>query len=169
MKKRIITNIVIFIIAIPVAIWLYFLTKDSKFLSASVISLQEQETMKQNNRDLGYKNNWNVLDIYLDEKVDNLDYLTLSILYDPDDVSFDVDDIDTQTDYKVLSNEDGNLLVQFNNFSNKNFDYKSSLLMLKFTGEESNILVSQATAFLFTGTNRLLAVWSLNEYKQIHD
>jgi hypothetical protein len=73
------------------------------------------------------------LDVYLDEKVDNLDYLTLSIVYDPDNVSFDVDDIDTQTDYKILSNEEGNLLIQFNNFSNKNFDYKNSLFTLKFT------------------------------------
>jgi hypothetical protein len=45
--------------------------------------------------------------VYLDEKVDNLDYLTLSIVYDPENISFDVDDIDTQTDYKILSNEGG--------------------------------------------------------------
>ncbi|MBO4517014.1 hypothetical protein J5751_06405 [bacterium] len=72
------------------------------------------------------------MDIYLDDKVDNLDYLTLSIVYDPENISFNVDDIDTQTDYKILSNESGNLLIQFNNFSNKNFDYKNSLFMLKF-------------------------------------
>jgi hypothetical protein len=72
------------------------------------------------------------LDIYLDEKVDKLDYLTVSIVYDPESVSFNIDDIDTQTDYKILSNEEGNLLIQFNNFSNKNYDYKNSLLMLKF-------------------------------------
>jgi hypothetical protein len=41
----------------------------------------------------------------LDEKLDNLDYVTLSILYDPDNVSFDLQDLDTQIDYKVVSNE----------------------------------------------------------------
>lgn len=169
MKKRIKTNIVIFLIAIPVAIWLFLLSENAKYLSASIISLQEQEAMKENKWDLWYKNDGNTLDIYLDDKVDNLDYLTLSIAYDPDSVSFDVNDIDTQTDYKILSNEEWNLLIQFNNFSNKNFDYKNSLLMLKFTWDDPSILVSQATAFLFTWTDRLLAVWSLNQYKQTHD
>lgn len=169
MKKRIKTNIIIFITAIPIALWLFVLLENSKFLSASVISLQEQEAMKENNWDLWYKNEWNILDIYLDEKIDNLDYLTVSIAYDPDSVSLDLDNIDTQTEYKVLSNDDGNLLIQFNNFSNKNFDYKNSLFMLKFTGDNPSILVSQATAFLFTWVNRLLSVWSLNQYKQLHD
>lgn len=168
MKKRIKTNIIILLIAIPVAIWLFLLSENTKIFSASVISLQEKEAMKENNRDLWYKNEWNILDIYLDDKVDNLDYLTLSIAYDPDSISFDVNDIDTQTDYKILSNEDWNLLIQFNNFSNKNFDYKNSLFMLKFTWENQSILVSQATAFLFTWTDRFLAVWSLNQYKQTH-
>ena len=169
MKKRIKTNLIIFLIAIPVAIWLFFLSENLNIFSASVISLKDQEVMKENNRDLGYKNDWNTLDIYLDEKVDNLDYLTLSIVYDPENISFNVDDIDTQIDYKVLSNEDWNLLIQFNNFSNKNFDYKNSLFMLKFTWDDPSILVSQATAFLFTWTDRPLAVWSLNSYKQTHD
>ena len=169
MKKRLKTNIIIFIIAIPLALWLFVLLENSKFLSASVISLQEQEAMKENNWDLWYKNEWNTLDVYLDEKLENLDYLTLSIAYDPDNISFDIGNIDTQIEYKILSNEDGNLLIQFNNFSNKNFDYKNSLFMLKFIWEDPNILVSQVTAFLFTWTDRPLAVWSLNQYRQMHD
>lgn len=169
MKKRLKTNLIIFLIAIPVAIWLFFLSENLNIFSASVISLQEQEAMKKNNWDLWYKNDWNILDIYLDEKVENLDYLTVSIVYDPENISFNVDDINTQTDYKILSNEDGNLLIQFNNFSNKNFDYKNSLFMLKFIWENPSILVSQAMAFLFTWTDRPLAVWSLNQYRQIHD
>ena len=169
MKKRLKTNIIIFIIAIPLALWLFVLFENPKFLSASVISLQEQEAMKENNWDLWYKNEWNTLDVYLDEKVENLDYLTLSIAYDPDNISFDIDNIDTQIEYKILSNEDGNLLIQFNNFSNKNFDYKNSLFMLKFTGDNPSILVSQATAFLFTWTNKLLSIGSLNPYRQSHD
>lgn len=169
MKKRLKTNIIIFIIAILLALWLFIVFENPKFLSASVISLQEQEAMKENNWDLWYKNEWNTLDVYLDENVENLDYLTLSIAYDPDNVSFDIDNIDTQIEYKILSNEDGNLLIQFNNFSNKNFDYKNSLFMLKFTGDNPSILVSQATAFLFTWTNKLLSIGSLNPYRQSHD
>ena len=105
MKKRLKTNIIILLIAIPVAIWLFFLSENMNIFSASVISLQEKEAMKENNRDLWYKNDKNILDIYLDEKVDKLDYLTVSIVYDPESVSFNIDDIDTQTDYKILSNE----------------------------------------------------------------
>lgn len=169
MKKRLKTNIIIFIIAIPLAIWLFFMLESPNFLWASVISLQEQETMKENKWDIWYKNEWNVLDVFLDDKVDNLDYLTVSIAYDPENVSFNLEDIDAQTEYKILSNEEWNLLIQFNNFSNKNFDYKNSLFMLKFIWEDPNILVSQVTAFLFTWTDRPLAVWSLNQYRQMHD
>ena len=169
MKKKLKTNIIIFIIAIPLAIWLFFMLESPNFLWASVISLQEQEAMKENKWDIWYKNEWNILDVFLDDKVDNLDYLTVSIAYDPENVSFNLEDIDAQTEYKILSNEEWNLLIQFNNFSNKNFDYKNSLFMLKFIWEDPNILVSQVTAFLFTGTDRPLAVWSLNQYRQAHD
>lgn len=169
MKKRLKTNIIIFLISIPLAVWLFFLLENPKFLSASVISLQEQEVMEKNNWDLWYKNDWNILDIYLDEKLDNLDYVTLSILYDPDNVSFDLQDLDAQTDYKIVSNEQWNLVIQFNSFLNEKFDYKNSLLMLKFTWDNPNILVSQATAYLFTWVNKYLSIWSLNQYKQTHD
>jgi hypothetical protein len=60
-------------------------------------------------------------------------------------------------------------LIQFNNFSNKNFDYKNSLFTLKFTWDNPSILISQANGFLFTWTDKLLSVWSLNQYKQTHD
>lgn len=169
MRKKVKTNIILFVVAIPIAIWLFFLLESPNFLWASVISLREQEAMKENRRDLWYTNEWNVLDVFLDDKVENLDYLTVSIAYDKENVSFDLDDIDAQTEYKILSNDDWNLLIQFNNFSNKNFDYKNSLFMLKFSWETQNILVSQATASLFTWNDRFLAVWSLNQYRQAHD
>lgn len=156
-------------IALPVAVALFFVFENFNFLSASVISLQDEETMNQNNRDLWYKNEWNLLDVYLDKNFDNLDYLTLSIVYDPDNVSFDTKDISTQVEYKIISDQEGNLLVQFNGFSNNDFNYKNSLFMLKFTWEDSRILVSQATAFLFSWTNKLLSIWSLNKNKQNHD
>ena len=169
MKNRLKTNIIIFIIAIPIAVWLLFIFTSPNLLWASVISLQEQETMKENRWDIWYKNEWNILDVFLDDKLDNIDYLTVSIAYDPENISFDLDDIDAQTEYKVLSNEEWNLLIQFNNFSNKNFDYKNSLFMLKFTWDNPSILISQVTWFFFTWTDRPLAVWSLNQYKQVHD
>ena len=169
MRKKVKTNIILFVVAIPIAMWLFFLLESPNFLWASVISLREQEAMKENKWDLWYTNEWNVLDVFLDDKVENLDYLTVSIAYDQENVSFDLDDIDAQTEYKILSNDDWNLLIQFNNFSNKNFDYKNSLFMLKFSWETQNILVSQATASLFTWNDRFLAVWSLNQYRQAHD
>lgn len=169
MKKRLKTNLIIFLISIPLAVWLFFILKNPNFLSASVISLQEQETMEKNNWDLWYKNEWNVLDVYLDEKLDNLDYVTLSILYDPDNVSFDLQDLDTQIDYKVVSNEQWNLVIQFNGSFDNKFDYKNSLLMLKFTWDNPNILVSQATAYLFTWINKNLSIGSLNQYRETHD
>jgi len=172
MKKRLKTNIIIFLIAVPIAVWLFFLTENTGLLnnlSASTISLREQEAMRENNRELWYKNDSNTLDVYLDEKVDNLDYLTLSIVYDPDDITFDLDQIDTQTEYKIISNEEWTLLIQFHNFSNTKFDYKNSLFMLKFNWDNPSILISQATAFLFSWTNKPLSIWLLNQYKQAHD
>lgn len=169
MKKRIKTDLLIFLIAIPIAVLLFFVVQNPEFLSGSVISLQEQQAMKDNNRDLWYKNEKNVLDVFLDERVNDLDYLTLSIIYDPDSVSFDLENFDSQTEYKILSNEEWNLLVQFSNFAGNSFDHKNSLFMLNFDGKEPNILVSQATAYLFSGTNKLLSIGSLNPYRETHD
>jgi hypothetical protein len=90
-------------------------------------------------------------------------------LYDPDNVSFDLQDLDTQIDYKVVSNEQWNLVIQFNGSFDNKFDYKNSLLMLKFTWDNPNILVSQATAYLFTWINKNLSIGSLNQYRETHD
>jgi len=169
MKQRIKTNLLIFLIAIPIAILLFFVVQNPEFLSGSVISLQEQQAMKDNNRDLWYKNEWNVLDVFLDERVSDLDYLTLSIIYDPDSISFDLEKFDSQTEYKILSNEEWSLLIQFSNFAGNSFDHKNSLFMLNFDWKEPNILVSEATAYLFSWTNKLLSIGSLNKYKESHD
>ena len=150
MKKRLKTNIIIFLIAVPIAVWLFFLTENTGLLnnlSASTISLREQEAMRENNRELWYKNDSNTLDVYF----------------------FDLDQIDTQTEYKIISNEEWTLLIQFHNFSNTKFDYKNSLFMLKFNWDNPSILISQATAFLFSWTNKPLSIWLLNQYKQAHD
>lgn len=168
MKKRIKTDILLFIIAIPIALILFFVLDNPELLSASIISLQEQSIMKENRRDLWYKNEWNTLDVFLDDSLNDLDYVTISIIYDENEVSLNAQDIITQTDYEILWNTTWSLLIQFTNFSKSDYDYLNSLFELKYIWEPS-ILVGEAQAFLFSGINKILAIWSLNQTKSEHN
>jgi hypothetical protein len=83
LKKRLKTNIIILVLAIICAVALFYFTENPGFFSASVISLQEAEEMKKNNWDIAYKNDSQVLDVFLSDNLQDVSNITISIIYDP--------------------------------------------------------------------------------------
>ncbi|HOG15159.1 MAG TPA: hypothetical protein PK674_01085 [Candidatus Absconditabacterales bacterium] len=137
------------------------------FFSASILSLQDAQTMTANHWDLAYKNEKNVLDVFVSDTIKNINELSVSIIYDDQDVQIDLDNIKQQCDYEIVSQMGGSLILKFKNFNGK-FDYGQSLFELPFGGKEPSILLSEGSVLLLNGNNKTLSIGSLNQNKDSH-
>ena len=166
--KKIWKNILILLAAFAFALILFYAWQDLNLFSASILSLQEQEFIEQKNRHIAYKNQGNILDTFVSEKLQDINNITFSIIYDHQNTDLDLQDFDSQTEYKILSNTSGEILIQFTNFSGIDYDYQKSLFELPFQWNMPNILISEWIANLVNWENQNLSIWLLNENLDYH-
>ena len=165
LKKRLKTNIIILILAIICAVALFYFTENPCFFSASIISLRESEEMKKNNWDLAYKNDSQVLDVFLSDSLQDVSNITISIIYDPQNADINPGDIVIQSNLvsNILSDTPWLLVIKIDNFTWW-FNYQNSLFELPFstTDDIYNILLSEATIVSVDGENKPLSIGVLN-------
>lgn len=165
-KTKIKTNIIIIVLAFFAAVGLLYFTENSDFFSASIISLQDAETMRKNNRDIWYKNQSDMLDVFVSDNLKDINNLTISIIYDPSNTTIDVSQIVPQWSLysEVLTDLPWNLVLKFSNFSGW-FDYQNSLFELPFVASSDvyNAIISQATIISYGWDSQPLSIWLLNE------
>ena len=101
--KRFKTNAIIFLGAIFLSVTLLYVTKNLSMFSASILSLQDAETIKAKNRDIGYKNEGNILDTFLSDQLHGISSITFSVIYDNKNIDLYIDKISSQTEYEILS------------------------------------------------------------------
>ncbi len=169
--QRFKTNAMILLVAMWLSIMLFYVTENSSFFSASILSLQDAETIKAQSRDIWYKNEWNILDTFVSEQLQGISSITFSVIYDFEKIQLDVKKLDSQTEYEIISTEDGGIVIKFTNFSGVDYDYNLSLFELPFTGdnwEVSKVLISEWVVNLFNGDNKSLSIWLLNSETQTH-
>ncbi len=165
-KKKLRTNIIILFLALILAIVLFYFTENPWFFSASIISLQDAEKMKENNRDIWYKNDSNMLDVFISEEVKDISNLTISIIYDPDNTEINPENLVLQDNLQTdtISEAPWVLVLKITDFTWW-FDYQNSLFELPFTASDDiyNALVSEAVVVALDGENKPLSIWLLNE------
>jgi len=165
LKKRLKTNIIILVLAVICAVALFYFTENPWLFSASIISLQESEEMKKNNWDIAYKNDAQVLDVFLSDSLQDVSNITISIIYDPQNAEVNPWDIVIQPNLTtdILSQTPWLLVIKINNFTWW-FDYQNSLLELPFSSSDNvyNILLSEATIMSIDGENKPLSIGILN-------
>ena len=159
--KRFRMNAMIFLVAVLLSVVLFYLTENPNLFSASILSLQDSETMQANSWDIWYKNENKILDVFLAEWIKDINFVSLSVIYDEQDVSFDLQKIDSQTKYEVLSNEWGILILKFTDFLN--YNYQKSLFELPFNGSLPSILLSEWAIVSLNWENKNLSIWFLNQ------
>ncbi len=152
----------IFVVAVLLSIVLFYTSKNPDLFSASILSLQDAETIKAKSRDVWYKNEWNILDTFLSDKLQNISNITFSIIYDQDNTNLKLEKFDCQTNYEILSSEEGSIVIKFTNFSGIDYDYQQSLFELPFNWQMSKVLISEGMANLFNWENKNLSIWLLN-------
>ena len=165
------TNIIIFWLAIVLSTSLFYLTQSSVLFSASVLSLQDAETIKAKSRDVWYKNKNNILDVFLSKKLININNIKFSIIYDQSNIELDMPQISSQTEYKIISNNDWELVIKFVRFWEIDYDYSQSLFELPFHWDSqitSQILIADWVANLANLEDKKLAVGVLNTDKNKH-
>ena len=170
--KKLKTNIIIFWLAVVLSVSLFYVTENTSFFSASILSLQDAETIKAKSRDIWYKNEWNILDTFLSDNLESISSMTFSVIYDSENIDLDIESIDSQTDYEIISNNEWGVVIKFTNFSGIDYDYKQSLFELPFTWDRWNIstvLISEWMANLFNWENKILSIGLLNEDTQVHN
>lgn len=160
--NRITTNILILLAAIFLSVALLYATKNPDLFSASILSLQDAETIKAKSRDVWYKNEGNVLDTFISQDLKNISSITFSVIYDYENIDLDLSQLDSQTKYEILSNDEWWIVIKFTSFSWIDYDYNQSLFELPFNGDDHTVLISEWKVNLLNWDNKYLAIWSLN-------
>lgn len=160
--NRLTTNIVILLAAVLLSVALLYATKNPDLFSASILSLQDAETIKAKSRDIWYKNEWNILDTFISQELKDISSITFSVIYDYENIALDLTSIDAQTKYEILSDDEWGIVIKFTNFSWIDYDYNQSLFELPFDWQDHAVLISEGKVNLLNGDNKYLSIWSLN-------
>ncbi len=169
--QRFKTNIIIFWLAIVLSVSLFYITENTSLFSASILSLQDAETIKAKSRDIWYKNEWNILDTFLSEQLQSISSITFSVIYDNANIDLNLEKLDSQTDYEIISDNEGGVVIKFTNFSGIDYDYHQSLFELPFTGDRwsmSQVLISEWMVNLFNWEHKNLSIGLLNKETNTH-
>jgi len=136
---------------------------DTTDLSASVLSLTEQDFFESTKWDAGYKKENQIFEVFLAEQVRNEWPLTVSILYSPDNVKRFVDQIDTAYFVNILQQNEWNLLLNVDWYQDG--DFTEWIFELPYSGD-----VKDVTLEYIQSENLNFAIWNLDniEDKQNH-
>lgn len=96
------------------------------------------------------------MDIFMSERLENPKSMDFTISFDKDTVTIDPQNISGQGT-RIFSNPDENtILIQ--SIANENVDRSQSLILLPFTGDIEDILLSEAVARLDDGGKKDLSI-----------
>ena len=154
---------IIIIIGVLLAFFVARIQYDTTDLSASVLSLTEQDFFESTKWDAGYKKENQIFEVFLAEQVRNEWPLTVSILYSPDNVERFVDQIDTAYFVNILQQDEWNLLLNVDWYQDG--DFTEWIFELPYSGD-----VKDVTLEYIQSKNLNFAIWNLDniEDKQNH-
>lgn len=164
--KRIFTNIKILVLAVIIAVVVFVVIKNPALFQASVLLLEDRQTMQANQWDIWYKNTSGVLDVFISENVKEFTNIVFGISFDPDSVDIDFDKIEAQSPYEIFDQSADGFSIRLTVLSG--LDYGQSLFVAPFVWENPYILLSEAYVTLNNGNAQALAIGNLVEWKKLH-
>lgn len=112
--KRIFTDFKILILALVIAVVVFVVVKNPQLFQASVLLLEDRETMLANQRDIGYKNTSGVLDVFISEDIKNFTDIEFSVTFDSINVTPDLTNIDSQLPYEIFNQSKDSFGIRLN-------------------------------------------------------
>ena len=155
--------IIIIIIGIFLAFFVAWIQYDTTDLSASVLSLTEQDFFESTKWDAWYKKENQIFEVFLAEQVRNEWNLTVSILYSPDNIERFTDQIDTKYSVNIAKHNEWNLILDMDWY--ENWDFTEWIFELPYSWDSKDI-----TLEYIKSKNLDFAIWNLDniENNQTH-
>ena len=155
--------IIIVIIGILLAFFVAWIEYDAHDLSASVLSLAEQDFFESTKRDAWYKKENQIFEVFLAQQARNEWNLTISILYSPENIERFYDQIDTNYSVNIIEQKEWNLILEVNWY--ENWDFNEWLFELPYSWDPKDV-----TLEYIKSENLNFAIWNLDniENNQTH-
>lgn len=155
--------IIIVIIGVLLAFFVWRIQYDTQDLSASVLSITEQDFFKSTKRDAWYKKENQIFEIFLSEQSRNEGLLTVSILFSPKDIQRFMNRINTNYSVNIIEQNEWNLIMDVDWY--ENWDFSEWLFELPYSWDSKDI-----TLEYIHSQNLNFAIWNLDdiEKKQTH-
>jgi len=154
-------NWLIIILALVFAFALFYVIKNPWFFQASVLSLSEINTIKENKWDMAYKNeNW-LLDIFVSSELKNLNKIDLSIIFDSKKVIIDLNALTWQWFFQVKKSEQGLLDLSVSDLQNLN--KSASLIIIPFSWDNTDIILGESIIYFNDWQNKQAAIGNLTQ------
>lgn len=154
-------NTIIIIGAAALAVGIFYVVNNPNLFTASVLSLQEKAFIVEKWRDIAYKTDNGYVDIFMSEILETPKSINFTVSFDKDTINIDPQNISGQGTRTWNNIDATSILIQ--STPSENIDKSQSILMLPFTGEIKNILLSEAVATLNNNQEKDLSIGSLNE------
>ena len=147
--------ILIIIIGVALAVFVAQMQYDTTDLSASVLSLTEQDFFESTKRDAWYKKENQIFEVFLAEQVRNDWELEISILSAPSDFMRITDELTSPYWIEIINQDKWNLVLSVSWY--ENWDFSEWILQIPFSGDSKNV-----TLEYITSAQREFAIWSLD-------
>lgn len=146
--------ILIVIIGVLLAVFVARIQYDTTDLSASVLSLTEQDFFESTKRDAWYKKENQIFEVFLAEQVRNEWILTISILSSPE-TEWLIDQIETPYSIENLQQNDGNITLNISWYGE--WDFTQWIFQLPYSWDSKDL-----TLEYIKSENLNFAIWSLD-------
>ena len=154
---------IIIIIGVLLAFFVAWIQYDTTDLSASVLSLTEQDFFESTKWDAWYKKENQIFEVFLADQVRNEWVLTVSILYSPDNIQWFTDQINTKYLVNIVEQNGWNLILNVDWY--ENWDFTEWIFELPYSWDSKEI-----TLEYIKSENLNFAIWNLDniENNQTH-
>ena len=155
--------VIIIFVGIVLAFFVAWIQYDATDLSASVLSITEQDFFESTKWDAGYKKENQIFEVFLAEQVRNEWILNVSILYSPSDIELFTWGIKTNFSVNVVEQNEWNLILNMDWYENG--DFAEWIFELPYSWDSKNI-----TLEYIQSENLNFAIWNLDNIddNQVH-
>lgn len=154
-------NWIMVIGAALMAVSLFYIINNPDAFMASVLSLQEKTFITEKWRDIAYKTNSWAVDIFMSEQLDTPAHIDFTISFDKESIHIDTQNSSGQGIRTIDTPDENSIQIQLS--PSEQIDKNQSIYILPFSGDNKNILLSEAVATFANGQEKNLSIWSLNE------
>ena len=153
--------LIIILIGISLAFFVARIQYDASDLSASVLSLTEQEFFDSTKWDAWYKKDGWIFEVFLAEQVKNEWTLNVSILYSPEDIELYIDALETPYSVSDIIQKKWNLTLNIEWY--ENWDLTEWIFQIPYTWNIEDI-----TLEYIKSKNLIFAIWNLDNIESEH-